>query len=155
MTRYSDNIYSGNQAVTSALSSKSPVVLCKTHRFLSTSGTQTGTFPIGTQNLDAKLYINNQTVSAATAAKITVSAGGTNLIAISGIGSATGVLRGTQAGLGTMTVTASAASILTGAASSELSYSVTYVKASGDTTGDFQLQLTFNRVDSNTLGITA
>ncbi len=155
MTRYSDNIYSGQQAVTSALSSKSAVVLTKTHRFLSTSVTQTGTFPIGTSNLDAKVWINSSTASAATAARMTVSAGGTNFIAITGIGSALGVLRATTAGLGVITNTASATTVLTGAASSELSYAVTYVKASGDTTGDFTLQLTFSRADTNTLGITA
>lgn len=155
MTRFSDNIYTGNQAVTSALSSKAPAIFCKEHRFVGGgSSTQTGTFPTGTRNLDAKLYINAQTASAATATRFTVSAGGTNLLTITGVGSALGVLRNTQVGLGTLSVIGSACAVVAGAASSELSYSVTVVGASGDTTSNYQLQLLFNRTDTNTLGTT-
>lgn len=160
MTRYSDNIYSGMQAPTSAASSKSPVQLCKTYRFTQTAGggttvvTRTGTFPIGTQNLDAKLYILNQ-ASATVSDKITVSASGVDFITITGIGSATGVLRQTQAGLGTLTVVASAVANIAGAAVSELTYSVTFVPVSASKSTDYQLWLTFNRADTNTLGVTA
>lgn len=161
MTRFNDNIYSGAQAITSALSSKSPVQLCKSYRFTqpaagtgTTATTFTGTFPVGTQNLDAKLYIMAN-ASATVSDKITVSAGGTNLIAITGFGSASGVLRGTTAGLGTLTTTASACAVVAGAASSELSYSVTFLPVSASRSTDYQLWLTFNRVDTNTLGITA
>lgn len=146
MTLYSDNIYTGQIALTSALSSKSGTLFFRTHRFTAgAGGTQTGVFPQGTVNLDTKVWIRQQSVSAATAARFTVSAGGTNLIAVTGIGSALGVLRTTTAGLGVITNTASATAVLAGAASAELSYSVTMVAASGDTTGDYHVQLMFGR----------
>ena len=146
MTLFSDNLYTGNIAVTSALSSKSGAVYHRYHRYTAGGGgTQTGVFPVGTRNLDAKVWINSTTVSAATATTVVVSAGGTVMIAIAGIGSALGVLRNTQAGLGVITNTASATHVLSGAATAELPYSVTMVKASGDTTGDYGIQLTFTR----------
>lgn len=146
MTTFGDNIYTGLAAVTSALSSKSGAMFHRYHRFAAgAGGTQTGVFPQGARNLDTKVWIRGQSVSAATAARFTVSAGGTNLIAVTGIGSATGVLRNTQAGLGTVTNTASATNVLAGAVSGELSYSVTMVAASGDTTGDYDIQLMFAR----------
>lgn len=160
MTRYSDNLYSGQQAITSALSSKSPVQLCKAYRFTqpSTGGTavttRTGTFPQGTQNLDAKLYIMNQSTSATTSDKITISAGGVDLITITAVGSATGVLRGTTTGLGVLTAVASACGLVAGAANAELSYSITFAPASASKNTDYQLWLTFNRIDTNTLGVT-
>lgn len=160
MTRFSDNIYTGNQAVTSALSSRSPALFCKTHRFTqpatggATVQTQTGTFPVGTQNLDAKLFIMANG-SATVSDKITVSAGGANLVQMTAFGSASGVLRVTTAALGVLTNFASAAAVLTGAASSELSYSVTFLPVSASQSTSYQLQLNFSRVDSNTLGITA
>lgn len=147
MTQYSDNIYTGNIAATSALSSKSGAMYHKYHRFTGgAGGTQTGVFPIGTRNLDCKVWINQQNAaSAATVTRFTVSAGGTNLIAVTAIGSAIGVLRNTQVGLGVITNTASATRVLTGAATAELAYAVTLVPASADTTGDFDIQLMFTR----------
>lgn len=166
MTRYSDNIYSGFQSVTSATSSKSPVSLRKIHRFTQPAAgganavTLAGTFPPGTENLDARLYIMNQATSASVSDKITVSAGGTNLIAITGIGSATGLLGpGTTAGLGVMTVTVSACAILPVPASTnnggEIPYNVTFLPVSASKSTDYKLILSFNRADSNTLGVTA
>lgn len=156
MTRFSDNIYTGMQAQTSALSSKSGALYRRRHRFTAgAGGTQTGTFPMGTENLDCKVWINQQSVSAATATRLTVSAGGVNLITIAGLGSALGVLRNTQAGLGAITNIASATQVLTGAAAAELTYSVTMVAASGDTTGDYTLELQFGRNNTSTLGVTA
>lgn len=161
MTRYSDNIYSGFQAPTSASSSKSAVVLRKIHTFGGTTANFTGTFPPGAENLTAGLYIVKAGTSATTSDKITVSAGGTNLIAITGIGSAEGLLgAGTTAGLGVMTVVASAAASLAVPAGSnnggEIPYSIAYVAASaGAAAQRYRLHLTFNRADSNTLGVTA
>lgn len=146
MTIFGDNIYSGNQALTSALASKSGALFQRYHRFAAgAGGTQTGVLPIGTRNLDVKVWIRQQSVSAATASRFTVSAAGTNLIAVTGIGSALGVLRTTTVGLGTITNTASATAVLAGAASAELTYSVTMVAASADTTGDYDIQLMFCR----------
>lgn len=146
MTNFNDNISTGTIAVTSALSSKSGVQYHRYHRYTGgAGGTQTGVFPIGTRNLDVKVWINAQTVSAATATRFTVSAAGVNLIAVTGIGSALGVLRTTTVGLGVITNTASATYVLQGALTAELPYSVTMVKASADTTGDFDIQLMFTR----------
>jgi predicted nucleotidyltransferase len=151
MTRFSDNIYSGYQGLTSATSSKSAVGLTKTFRFTG-GGAATKNFvlPVGVQNFDAKCYIMAQG-SAATSDKITVSAGGVDLITFSAMGSATGVVRQTTTALGTMTVVASACANLSTTA--EVSAAVTL--ASVDTATDYQVQISFNRADTNTLGVTA
>lgn len=165
MTRYSDNIYSGFQAVTSALSSKSVVGLHKVHRFTQPAAggvvaqTVTGVFPPGVENLTSRLYIMQQS-SATVSDKFTVSAGGTNLITITGVGSATGLLGATTvAGLGAVTVVASACGILPVPASTnnggEIPYAVTFLPASASKSTDYKLVLSFNRADTNTLGITA
>jgi len=147
MTLFSDNLYTGSVAITSALSSRSGTQFHRYHRFTGGgNSTQTGVFPVGARNLDLAVWIRQQiTASAATNTRFTVSAGGTNLIAVAGIGSAAGVLRNTQAGLGTLTNTASATAVLTGAAAAELPYSITIVGASADTTSDFDIQLLFTR----------
>lgn len=148
MTIYGDNILSGTQAVTSALSSLSPVQLTKTHRFTGGSAVNlTGVFPQGTTNLDAKLYILIN-ASATVSDKITVSAGGVDLITITQFGSASGVLRQTTTSLGVLTTTASACAVLAGAASAELPYSIAYPANTAATGADYQLVLTFNRVDT-------
>jgi hypothetical protein len=155
MTRYTDNIYSGNQAITSALSSKSAVVLTKVHRIAGgAASTISGTFPQGAQNLDAKLYIMLN-ASATVSDKITVSAAGVDLITITQFGSAAGVLRQTTTSLGVLTAVASSCGLLTGAANAELPYAVTYAANTQATGADYQLVLTFNRADTNTLGVTA
>lgn len=152
MTSYGDNIYSGSQAITSALQSLSAVQLCRTHNFSQPAGggatpiTQTGTFPADTINLDAKLYINAN-ASATVSDKFTVSANGVNLISITGVGSAIGVLRNTQAGLGTLSTISSACSIVASAVGTELSYSITFLPASASKSTNYQLQLLFNRKD--------
>lgn len=152
MTTFGDNIYSGNLAVTSALSSTSPVHLTRTHRFVTVGGatpiTQTGTFPQGVTNLDAKLFIIANG-SATVSDKITVSAGGVNLIQITQFGSTSGVLRSTTTGLGVLTTFASATCPVAGAAAAELSYSITYLPASASNAVSTQLQLSFSRVDTN------
>ncbi len=166
MTRYSDNIYSGYQAVTSALSSKSAMAMHKVHRFTQPSAggatpvTLTGTFPPGVEGLTSRLYIMNQSTSASTSDKITVSAGGTNLITYTAIGSATGLLGATTvAGLGAVAVVASACGILPVPAGAnnggEVPYSVTFLPVSASKGTDYKLFLSFGRADSNTLGVTA
>lgn len=161
MTRYADNIYSGFQAPTSGASSKSPVVLRKTHNFTNPGGTasvtQTGTFPPNTQNLRAELFIMNQGASATASDKVTVSAGGVNLYAITGFGSAVGIGVATQAGFATFTVTVSAVATVVPPATNqnnggEIPYSVTWVPSSAGRLAQYQLALTFNRADTNTLG---
>lgn len=155
MTRYSDNILSGFQAITSALSSQSAVVLRKTHRFTNASpavgSTQTGVFPPNAQNLTGSLYIIVNG-SATVSDKITVSAAGVNLITFSSFGSAGGFFSGTTAGLGTVTVVASAAANVAAPTSAnnggEIPYSVTFLPSSASRSTDYQLILSFNRADT-------
>lgn len=152
MTRFTDNIYSGGQAVTSAASSRSPVQLTRTHRFTGgVSQTQTGTFPIGTMNLDSKLYILLN-ASTTVADKITVSAGGTNFLVWSAFGSTAGIARQTTAGLATYAPVASACAVVAGAAAAELTYSVTYLGGTDATGADYQIQLLFSRQIADQLG---
>lgn len=146
MTSYRDNIYSGAPALTSAQSSLSPVRLSRTFRFAG-NGTQTFVLPSGVQNLDAKLYIIANG-SGATTDAITVSAGGTTLLTITSFGSASGVLRATTVGLGTLTVIASACANLS--ATAEVSAAATL--ASVDQAAIYQLELTYERLRSNTIG---
>lgn len=165
MTRYSDNIYSGYQAPTSAASSKSAVSLSKTHNFVAAGAAAaqsiTGTFPPNTQNLSAALYVT-QNGSATVSNKITVSAGGTNLLTIDQFGSAGGFSMGSLAGFARFTVIGSACANLiaptTGSAgqtvSGEIPYTVTFLPVSADKTGTYQVNLSFNRADTNTLGTT-
>lgn len=155
MTRYSDNILSGFQAITSALSSESSVLLRKTHNFVAVGGTtaitQTGVFPPNTQNLSAQLYIIAN-ASATVSDRITVSAGGTNLIVLDQFGSAQGYAGGSVASLARITVTASACATVAPPVSAtnggEIPYAVTFAPVSADKTGSYQLNLTFNRKDT-------
>lgn len=142
MTTYGDVLQSGLTALTSGLSSISPVQYCRTFRFTNTAAqTQSFVLPVGVQNLDAKLYII-QDGSAATTDTLTVSAGGTTLITFSSFGSAAGdgVIRNTTAGLGTLTVNASGAANLS--ATAEVTAAATL--ASTDVATDYQLVLMFS-----------
>ncbi len=145
MTGYADNIYSGSPALTSALSSYSPVGLTRSFRFTGGgASTQNFVFPQGTQNVNATCYII-QDGSAATTDSITVSAGGTTLLTFSSMGSAGGLIEVTTVALGTKTVVASACANLSTTA--EVSAAITL--ASTDTATDYQVNLFFNRVRDN------
>lgn len=158
MTRYSDNILSGFQAATSAASSESSVRLSRTHNFAAVGGTaaitQTGTFPPNTQNLTASLYIIQNAASATVSDKITVSAGGTNLITIDQFGSAQGFAGGgTVVGVARITTIASACATISPPATNttnggEIPYSVTFLPVSADAAGRYQVHLAFNRKDT-------
>lgn len=157
MTRFSDNIYSGFQAATSAASSESPVLLRKSYNFVAAGGTapitQTGTFPPNTQNLTATLYVTNA-ASATTSNKITVSAGGTNLITIDQFGSASGFASNTLTSFARFTYVASACAIVPVPATNttnggEIPFAVTFLPVSADKVGTYQFNLTFNRKDMN------
>lgn len=153
MTRYSDNIFSGFNAITSALSSRSAVVLTKSYNFNAATGSSTmnGTFPPGVQNLAAELFITQQG-SANTSNKITVSAGGTNMITITSFGSAAGWANQSVTSLATFTVVASACQNIAVPTPSinggEVPFSVTFLKDAGDNTGSCTIKLTYNRTDS-------
>lgn len=155
MTSYKDNIYSGNIATTSANSSQSVVLLGRTHRWSATGGTTpttlTGTFPPNTENLTAYLFVI-QNGSATVSNKITVSAGGVNLVTIDQFGSAVGQSGATLTSFARFTYVASACAQVPAPASAnnggEIPYSLTFVPVSSDKTGQYQVRLTFNRVDT-------
>ncbi len=150
MTTFGDNIYTGLQALTSGQASYSPARLNRTFRFTGVAAsTQQFVLPTGVQNLDAKCYILANG-SAATSDAITVSAGGTTLLTFSSMGSATGVVRGTTAGLGTLTTVASACANLSTTA--EVSAAITI--ASVDAATDYQVEITFSRLRVDNLGNT-
>lgn len=154
MTRYSDNILSGYTAVTSALSSRSAVLLTKSYNFSAVTGSQTqkGTFPPGTQNLTATLFITQQG-SANTTSKVTISAGGTDLVTITSFGSATGIAEFTTTGVATITYVASACQNVPVPATNqtnggEVPFAITYAKDAGDPSSTFTVVLNFNRTDT-------
>lgn len=155
MTRYSDNMLSGFQAATSAASSMSPVLLVKDFDFNATTGssTLTGTFPPGTRNLSGEIFITQQ-ASANTSNKITVSAGGKDLITLTSFGSSMGIASQTTTALVTFTYVASACADVPVPATlqtngGEIPFSVTFLKDAGDNTGKCRLALYFNRKDTS------
>lgn len=156
MTRFSDNLYSGFQSITSGTSSMSPVTLRKTHKFTAVGGTaaitQTGTMPPNTENLSGYLFVVAN-ASATVSDKITVSAGGTNLFVVDQFGSAGGQAGGSLAGFCRFAYVASACATVGAPATGQVNggdipYSVTFVPVSADKTGVYQLHLTFNRQDT-------
>ncbi len=155
MTVFKDNIFSGNIQTTSANSSMSSVEMGKTFTFAgagnTTAVTRTGTFPPNTENITATLFVMAQG-SATVSDKITVSAGGTNLITIDQFGSAAGIAYQTTTGLARFTVVASACAIPPVPSPStnggETPFSVTSLPVSADKTGNYQLRITYNRVDT-------
>jgi len=143
MTVFSDNIYTGNQAITSAKASLAGAVFQKTFKFSGASSTQNFMLPTGVQNLSGGLYIT-QNGSAATTNTVTVSANGTNLFTYSSFGSAGGYLSdSTITAKGTFTPIASAMAALLNTA--EVTAAVTYV--STDDASTCQIAVYFSRAD--------
>lgn len=154
MTLYNDNIFSGFNAVTSALSSRSAVALTKSYNFSAVGGskTLTGVFPPNVQNLTATLYVTQQG-SANTTSKVTVSAGGTDLITIDQFGSATGIEDFTTTSFARFTYVASACQNPPAPATNqtnggEVPFAITYIKDAGDPSSTFTVQLNYSRLDT-------
>lgn len=155
MTSFKDNIYSGNIATTSANSSQSFVRLGKTFNFAgngaATAVTRTATFPPNVENVIATLYITNAG-SANVSNKITVSAGGNTLVTIDQFGSALGVVSNSTTSVARFTfITSAMASPIApspAANGGEIPFAVTFLPVTDDTTGTYQLHLSFNRVDT-------
>lgn len=156
MTSFKDNIFSGNIAQTSALSSQSIVSLRRTHIFKAVGGTtpitQTGTLPPNTENLSGYLFVI-QNASATVSNKISVSAGGVNLFVVDQFGSAGGQSGGSSVGLCRFTYFSSACAQVSPPATNqnnggEVPYAVTFLPVSADKTGQYQVHLSFNRVDT-------
>lgn len=140
MTNFSDNIQTGNVAVTSGTSSLASCLYSRSFQLSGAAATTGFVLPSGVRNLDAKLYVLTAG-SAATSDDIVVSAGGTTLVTIDAVGSAVGVLRNTQAGLGILTTSSAAANSLS--LTSEVSASITMVKS--DQASSYQLEIIFSR----------
>lgn len=155
MTQFKDNIYSGNIATTSANSSTSFVRLGKTFNFAgngaATAVTRSGVLPPNTENVVAMLYVTNAG-SANVSNKITVSAGGNTLITIDQFGSAVGQGSASLAAFARFTPIVSAMASPTAPAAvsngGEIPYSVTFLPVTDDTTGTYQLLVTYNRADT-------
>lgn len=155
MTGFKDNIYSGNIATTSANSSLSSVDMGKTFNFAgagnTTAVTRTGTFPPNVENVSAYLFITAN-ASATVSNKITVSAGGANLLVIDQFGSAMGQGATTTTSLMRITYQSSACAAppVPSPANNggEIPYSVTFVPVSADKVGTYQLRLCYNRADT-------
>lgn len=155
MTAFKDNIYTGNIATTSATSSLCPVHLAKTYNFAAngtaTAVTRSGVFPPNVENVQATLFVTNAG-SANVSNKITVSAGGNNLLVIDQFGSATGIASATLAAFARFAPIVSAMASPTPPAAStnggEIPFSITFLPVTDDTTGTYQLRLTFNRADT-------
>lgn len=158
MTRFSDNIYSGFEGVTSALSSQSPVVLRRVHTFTNvgaaTGSTQLGVFPPRTENVNAQVFIVVNG-SATVSDKVTVSAGGLDMVTFSSFGSAQGILDRTTTSLGTVTTNASAMAgpvppaVNQAQNGPEVPYAVTFLPSSASRNTVYKVVLEFNRMDRN------
>lgn len=155
MTSYKDNIYSGNIATTSANSSLSFVRLGKTFNFVgagnTTAVTKLGVFPPNVENVAITLYITNA-ASATVSNKITVSAGGNNLVVIDQFGSALGITSNTQTSVARFTYVVSAMAQPVAPTSSnnggEIPFAITFVPVSADKVGAYQLHVSYNRADT-------
>lgn len=155
MTQFKDNIYSGNIATTSANSSTSFVRLGKTFNFAgngaATAVTRSGVFPPNTENVTASLFVTNAG-SANVSNKITISAGGNNITVIDQFGSAVGFSSATLTSFARFTPVVSAMAAPTPPAAvsngGEIPYSVTFLPVTDDTTGTYQLLLSYNRADT-------
>lgn len=155
MTTFKDNIGSGNIATTSANSSIGWVRMTKTFNFsgngTATPVTRTGTFPPNTENVIATLYVTNA-ASATVSDKITVSAGGNNLVVFDQFGSATGM--GSSSTTSFVRVTPVVSAMASPAAPSpsnnggEIPFSVTFLPVSADKTGTYQFHISWNRADT-------
>lgn len=155
MTAFKDNLYSGNIALTSATSSLSAVRMGKTFNFAGagnvTAVTRSGVFPPNVENVIATLYITNAG-SATVSNKITVSAGGNNMLVIDQFGSAVGIASSTTTSIARFAPIVSAMAAPTAPAASnnggEIPFSITFVPVSADKTSTCQLHLTYNRTDT-------
>lgn len=147
MTRFNDTIESGNGYLTESLSSRASVALTRARRF-SGGGNQTwtGFFPSNTQCVDVDLYIlANGSAATSDRFTLTTSAGATTLATITGVGSAQGFLTHTQAGLGTVSVVASACYQVGPTDYNEVEVPFQVILSSLDTATDYGLLITFRR----------
>lgn len=151
MTRYSDNIYSGFQAATSAASSLAAVSLTKTYFASAGAGanvTFTGTLPPQSQNLNAGVYVVQQ--GAATTNDNIVwwingsAANGQRILSFTAIGSAANIRYAP-----TTYITSAAANPQPPATNQTNGGEIPFkVIVSSVSTAAYQIHLTFNRQDT-------
>lgn len=158
MTRFSDNIYSGYQGLTSAQSSKSAVQLCDAYNVSAgTSVNQTiqGVFPPASQCINAAVYVT-QAGAATTNDNIVLwingsAANGQRVLSFLAIGSAAN-----QRYNPTSYVASAAAApqppTINQVNGGEIPYKIIVSSVS---TAAYTIFLQFNRGDTNTLGVTA
>lgn len=158
MTRYTDNILSGRDALTSADASKSQVGLKRTYFVSAGAGvnvTVSGVFPVGAQNVNAAVYVV-QPGAATTNDNIILyangnAATGSKLLSFLAIGSAAN-----QRYAPTSYIT-SACVFIPPAAAGAATYSgeVPFqVIVSSVSTASYSIEITFDRGNSTTLGST-
>lgn len=154
MTTFKDNIGSGSIATTSANSSVGWCRYGKTYNFAGNGAavavTRSGVFPPNTENVVVTLFVTNAG-SANVSNKITVSAGGNNLLVIDQFGSAQGVGSASATSFARFTpvVSAMAAPVVPANANNggEIPFAVTFLPVTDDTTGTYQLLISYNRSD--------
>ena len=140
MTIFGDNLQVGNQAAVSAAASYAPVVLRRHVDITGTGTTKQFLLPENAENVDAVCYIIANG-SAATSDSIVVSAGGSTLLTFSSMGSAQGLVKSTQAGLGTVVVMASACDSVT--TTTEVTANVTLTSV--DAAASYRVCVTYNK----------
>lgn len=156
MTRFTDNILSGNQALVSADASKSQVVLRKSYFVSAGSGVNaivSGVFPIGTQDINAAVWVV-QPGAATTNDNIILYANGnastgTKLISFLAIGSAANRLAPTSY-ITSACVFPPVVSNPNGIAG-EIPFQIIVSSVS---TASYQIELSFDRGNSTALNIT-
>lgn len=150
MTRFADAVESGSVSTVSALSSRGSVRITRVRRFTG-GGNQSwsGVFPSNTQAIDMKLYImangsagTSDKFVLYTSAAITGKALGT----ITGVGSATGVLRAPQGALGILNMVASASFQVGPAGYTEVETPFVITLSSVDEATDYGLELSYRRM---------
>lgn len=155
MTRYSDNIYSGNQAAVSADSSKSQVFLRKNY-FVSAGAsvnvTVSGVFPTGTQGVNAAVYVVQQGAATTNDNIILYANGnaatGTKLLSFLAIGSAANLRLNPTSYIASACAFPPVVANPTGVAG-EIPFQIIVSSVS---TASYQIQLSFDRGNTNTLG---
>lgn len=157
MTRYSDNILSGNAAIVSADASKSQVILRRTHFVSAGAGANvivSGVFPIGTQSINAGVFVVQQGAATTNDNIILYANGnaatGTKLLSFLAIGSAAARLAPTTY------VTSACAFPPVVANPNGFAGEIPYqVIVSSVSTASYFIEITFDRGNSTALGTTS
>lgn len=155
MTRYTDNILSGRDALVSADASKSQVVLRKSYFVSAGAGinvTVSGVFPSGVQNVNAAIYVVQQGAATTNDNIILYANGnaatGTKLLSFLAVGSAASRLAPT-------TYITSACAFPPVVAGTGYAGEIPFqVIVSSVSTASYQIEINYDRGNSTSLGTT-